>query len=551
MMICKIKNFLYKACNDRKLVLTITFLFIVAATVYHYSLRLGFIPNGEDMNYPCSVYRSLKYTGEYHVSNLYSIIALFTVKAYGATYTSMRVIFTICYLILLLFMIPLVFKKDDTERNYLFILPLFALFMVFLRPVGGFDSWGQLGGDDLIIQWGYDYHYEPRIIAMLSLILLQSTIKNQKSTWLKFVFAGSILYGLHLKDLTYLVMFVAPLIIVYLLKWMKNEKNSNALVWLVVVGAGGILLSRILPGDILTKLWSKNPTGQYGYIYGGTNWSDITGFPTRFFQYIRLILQFFNVRLGKIPLISAYTVVYMVKVGLIVLGYVHIFRIAGTTIIGNREKYGYDEIDGILAWSFILLTIVYLFTDLGGATYSIRYMSGLVSSMTLVLCRNIRNLTGIINCDRIRKIKNKKVAFAIFISIICICYAEKTWTYTATDSYVQDFEGAIGYIKSNGGGYGIGRLWVGGRIMAMTGGEIEFYRSPGDVKAWHGTDAKATYMITDFVGETSREDWLVFDNCRDYEKLCEKYTKPSSVIEYEHFSLLVWDDGISTVQTGQ
>lgn len=543
-----IKNLCKKVCGDRKVVMAITFLFIVVATVYHYSLRLGFIPNGEDLNYPCSVYKSLKYTEEYYVRDLFGIIALFAVKAYGVTYTSVRLTFTICYLILLMLMFPLVFNKDDTEKNYFFILPLFALFMVFLRPVGGFDSWGQLGGDDLIIQWGYDYHYEPRIVAMLSVLLLQFVIKNRNSTVLKVVFAGSIIYGLHLKDLTYLVMFVAPFIIVYSFKWMKNEKNGNALVWIAVVAAGAFLLSRILPGDILTKLWSKDSTGQYGYIYGGTNWSDITGFSTRFFQYIRLILQFFNVRLGKIPLISAYTVVYMVKMGLIVLGYVHIFRIAGTTITGNREKYGYDEIDGILAWSFILLTIVYLFTDLGGATYSIRYMSGLVSSMTLVLCRNIRNLTGIINCERIRKIKNKKVAFAVFISIICICYAEKTWTYTATDSYVQDFEGAIEYIKSNGGGYGIGRVWAGGRIMAMTGGEIEFYRSPEDVQAWLGKDAKATYAIADFVGKTSREDWLVFDNCRDYEKLCEKYSEPSNVIEYEHFSLLVWDDGISVCE---
>lgn len=543
-MAYRIKILLQKVCNSRKVMWGITFLFIVMAVVYHYSLRLGFIPNGEDMASPLYIYKMEKYTGQVSINNLWDIIAFFAFKMCGVTYTTVRLTFTIWYLVLLLLMLSLVFKKDEKEKNYIFILPLFALFMVFLRPVGGFDSWGQLGGDDLIIQWGYDYHYDARVTAMLCIVFLQFIAKNRESKLLKIFLACSVIYGFYLKDLTYLVMFIVPFLIVYISRWIKTEKKYNVFVWTIIMGIGFVFLSRFFPGDFFERLWSVEPTGQYGYIYGGTNWSDIIGFPQRFFQYVRLILQFFNVRLGKIPFISAYTIVYVIKIGLIILGYVHIFRIAVTTIKGNSEKYGYDEIDGILAWSFILLTIVYLFTDLGGATFSIRYMSGLVSSMTLILCRNIRNGIGIVDQEEVADIRHKKVAFVVILTFMCLCYIQKTWKFEASDSYVKDFEAAIDYIQNNGGGNGLGRVWAGGRIAAMTGGEVEFYRSYDELRSFQGEDAKVTYMIADFDNGTGNEDWLFFDNFSNYWDLCEKYSEPTQVIEYEHFKLLVWKDGI-------
>lgn len=541
-MECKIKKIIQKACSDRKVVLGITFLFVVVAVIYHYSLRLGFIPNGEDVSAPFSMYRMSKYADKVSFNNLWDILAFAVFKMCGVTYTAVRLTFTVWYLILLLLMLLLVYKKD--EKDYLFILPLFALFMVLLRPVGGFDHWGWLGGDDLIIQWGYDYHYDARVTAMLGVVLLQFILKNRKSKLLKVFLVCSIVYGFHLRDLTYFVMFIAPLLVIYIFRWIRVEKTKEMFIWVVIVGIGFVLLSRILPGDFFERLWSKEPTSQYGYIYGGTNWSDITGFPQRFFQYVKLILQFFNVRLGKLPLISAYTVVYMIKIGLIIFGYIHIFRIAVTTIKGNGEKYGYDEIDGILAWSFILLTIVYLFTDLGGATFSIRYMSGLVSSMTLILCRNIKNINGIIDQKWIANVKYKKVAFVVTLTFMCFCYVEKTWKFEASDSYVKDFEAAIDYIRNNGGGYGLGRSWAAGRVAAMTGGEIEFYGSLDDLRFVHGEDAIVTYMIVNFDSGLGKEEWLFFDNFADYWDLCEKYSEPSEVIGYEHFNLLVWEDGI-------
>lgn len=56
------------------------------------------------------------------------------------------------------------------------------------------------------------------------------------------------------------------------------------------------------------------------------------------------------------PIISFYSILFVVRIALVVSGYVIVARIVVESVKGRLEQYGNIITDEILAWTFVLLS---------------------------------------------------------------------------------------------------------------------------------------------------------------------------------------------------
>ncbi|HAU87239.1 MAG TPA: hypothetical protein DCW90_17660, partial [Lachnospiraceae bacterium] len=310
-----------------------------------------------------------------------------------------------------------------------------------------------------------------------------------------------------------------------------------------IIGIVLFVASRFLPIDMIKNLWTSEHAHVYGAIYGGTNWISTDLIGEHLLNYIELICFDYNIQLSSKPVMSFYTVVYIFKIIVVIVGYIVMIHIITKSITGQSKNYHYDCIDEIFAWSYLLLSLVFIFTEFGAMPFA-RYFTAFPSIMAIVLCRNMNVLMDVLHVEILKQVGGKRFLFCICTMAVCVCGAGKVWTYRAPNTYEDDLKAIAGYLENGDYGYAVAPYWIYSKVSAMSEGKVLVCRSVEEVKEVFGNEAKVTYIITHNDSSWDSNRFTIFENCESYEDICENYSEPTDIIRYEYLEVLVFKDGI-------
>lgn len=542
------KRVIRNIINSRIFTVAICMLFALGAAGYYYGLLLEFPPNTEEMS---PVWRM--YYSDVMAMGRIDIVAYLgtwlATKIGGMSYFAVRLSYVFFFFVIICLVLYLCLenKTGNEKHRKIYLLPLIALLCVILFPVADNPAlcWDE-GGKDLIYIYPFQYHTSARIYALLCLILIDLAMKSGKQYIRRgfYVLLGVVcLYGMGTKDLIFYILFLLPAGIV-LGKWaLYHAKYHKTAIGVISIGLICFAISRFMPIEFVRKLWTNEHADVYGAIYGGTNWISIKSIGEHLLNYIQLICFDFNIQLSNLPVISFYSVVYLFKVVIIIIGYIVMGHVVVKSIAGKSVQHGYDYIDEILAWSYLLLSLVFIFTEFGSMPF-VRYFTALPSVMTIVLCRNMDKIPDIIHIEALKRIDGKRFLLCVCTIAMCICSMGKVWTYRAPDNYEEDLKAIAAYLEDAEYGYAVAPYWIYSKISAMSNGKVLVCRSEEEVKAVFGEAAEVHYIVTHSDQSADNNIFAVYENCEDYESICAHYSEPSNIIRYNQLELLIFEDGI-------
>ena len=343
-------------------------------------------------------------------------------------------------------------------------------------------------------------------------------------------------------DMIYYVVFLGPLVIALFLRGLRDGKWKKTCVLIVFIGFILFFVSRLLPISIAERLWDDTRADVYGSVYGATNFVNMYYLETTIFNYLDVVLQIFNINLQLHPMLSFWVIVYIVKLAMLIIGYVLIFKIIRSSINGTTDKNGYDLIDEIAAWGYVMLSCIFIFSDIGKYTSNMRYMTQLVPLMTIIICRNLKLAIPTVVYEFLADIKYKKALFFVAVGMLCVCYAEPVWCYEATDSYGEDLEAIVEYMKENEIEYAWAPHWLFARLTMLSDGDIIFYQTQNEIKKKYGEDEQIKCIITSIDYENVANEFNNIVGVESYDELCEKYGAPSKILELDNINLYVYDE---------
>lgn len=514
---------------------------VVLGGIYYFCILHSFVPNAEDLATTQQWYLVLKHTQSYRHSNIvFDMVSCLSVLIGGMSYFSIRLEFTLLYAMVLGLSLYLSAQGKKGEERW-FLLPLWGFFMILIHTVKDGSKFTMVYDDmDLIRQFPYNYHIIPLIFALISLIVLQCYLgTNEKKK--KSIGGGLgiilVIYALLFTDLIYYIIFILPFVIVLALRGLYNDKTRKYMLPLLATFVGMMLLTRILPGDLFERLWSSATLGtSYGAIYGGSDWLNLDNLFLHVTNYIKTIMLLFNIDLSARPLISFYSVLYVVRIALVIIGYFIVARIIACSVKGKAKQNGYVMIDEVLAWGFVMLSCAFIFTRNALYRDLIRYYAAFVPILTILLCRHIGGFMRK-SLPVLETMKQKKFYFAGIMGALCICQIEPVWLYQVEDGYQEDCEAAIAYLREWGAetdGYAVAPYWLYARLSAMTDGEIIFYDSEKTVKQLYGEDAVIKYMVVGWDDRGLLTHGLNHIAYGSYEEMCEKYKAPLRAVDLNY-----------------
>lgn len=523
-------------------------IFVVLASFYHYSLLCEFPPNGEEIQTILSMFSHLNLgTGWIHREFLFDFLAFLATEIGGISYFATRLFFTFFYVILIGGTTFLCVKSKEGQESRLYFLPLIGLMAVALFPLADNpDVFSYTGSKGMLYLWSFNYHYPARIYSIICLILIGFSIQcseRKKRVVYSVILIMVCIYAMKTTDLVFYIMFMAPAIIVFMLHILQGDKSKKYGIYMILGGMGVLFLCRFLPVDFVRAWWTKESADVYGAIYGATNWSTVKSIGERLLSYVELICLSFNIQLPGAPVISFYTVVYVLKIVILTLGYFIMFHIIKCSFQAKCKECHYDFIDEILAWSYLLMSCVFIFTEFGHVGYA-RYFPGLTTVMTILLCRNLEGFPRIIEVKWLQELRNKKVLFFVCTFVLCACAMGKVWTYHAPNEYDDELKAIIAYVEESDLGYAVANYWMFPRATALSEGRVMVYQTEEKVKEVYGNDAKVTYIITHNDNSSDNNGFLYYDYCETYEEMCEYYSTPTDIIRYDKLMLVIYKDGI-------
>lgn len=540
-----------KIIDSKIFVLAVCALFIIFAGMYYYGLQCEYPPEPEDVMAISRMFLYLTLGVDYHFTEiLYDACVYIATNIGGMSYFATRLHFVLLYALLMCGTLFLCLRSKKEKKVKLYLLPLIALFHIAFFPVAEYPELFQFpNGVELIYIWPFHYHYMARIYVVICLSLffvcMQCKRRNKKIVY-GIIFMLVCLYAAKCTDLIFYIMFLAPAAIVLFLHVFQQTKFRKYVFVLFGIGMGVMGICKVLPFSFYDKLWTKERTGVYGSIYGATNWISVDSLIEHLLGYIKLNFLNFNIQLPELPVISLYTVVSIFKILILLFGYIIVFHIIicslKNSIKNINNYYGYDYIDEILAWSYLLLSSVYIFTEIGTIQFS-RYFPGLTTVMTILLCRNIEIFSRFVGIEFFEGIKYKKALVCGCMSVLFICSIGKVWDYRVPNAYEDELWAMKEYIESTQYGYALAPFWISPQIGALSDGKIMVYQTKEEIYNIYGDEAKISYIITSNEDNTEIRGNF-YEHCNSYDEICEYYSEPTKIICYDKLQLVVFENGI-------
>ena len=507
---------------------------VIAGGVYFYGILHAFVPNSEDLWTTQQWYLILTGQAVYvHHNVIYDLVSCLSVVIGGLSYFSNRLEFTLLYMIVWGLSLYLCVSRTKGQKRW-FLLLLWIFFGLMIHTVQDGSDFGKVyGSTDLVWQFPYCYHITEVIFSLICLIIIQFYLNastSKKKIVLLCIGLGIGVYALRFTDLVFYVVFALPCLIVLLIHGIYHHKTRKYALPFFLICAGMMLLTKILPGQLSSALWTtQGVRNVYETVYGATNWLDLDVIFSHITNYIKLVVLLFNIDLSNRPILSMHSVLFVIRIVFVITGYAIAVKTVVYSIRGKMKQHGGTLVDEILAWSVIIVSCSFLFTKNGENLGSLRYYSSLVPIMIILLCRNLEKI-AVRMMPVLTDIKHKKIYLCGIFGILCICQAEPVWQHQTSDSYLEDCEQVIAYLEQRGAlddGYVLAPYWLCHRLSAMTGGEILFFFDETQIRNIYGKDADIRFVIIDW-GEEGKETVLALEygdvmrGSSNYEEWCEQ-----------------------------
>lgn len=535
-------EYIKKASRNRIIAVVIFILVAIFSSIYYYALHLGVAPSGETSN-AIYMWAIADYTGKPYPNlsgYLMHIFDYLIYKSVGLNYLAVRLTTVLPHAITLFGCLYVCFfskKNNRLSYNYL-MLPVFVLLAVLVAP------WGENGYGvitEVITVFPTDNHDSSVMMSFLSIMILFIIINSNFRNWKKvskiIMLVGAalfILYGTLKTDVYYLVLFVIPLCISFMLRMFINIKFRKRIIYFLIIAIFMLVALRFLGGSLASFLWYKDEVGIYtGRFYGDIGWISIDNIFDNIEKYIQMILYMFNANFSNKALFSGWSIIYITRIVLAFAGLVIAIKIVVKSF--KNEKTNYDIVDEVCAWGTVILSLLFIFGTMSDNVCSYRYGYPIIFFITIILCRNlcsaIKNSRIFANIST-GKIHVDKAVFFIFISLVCIGSFRNGFNMSDEDIYETEEREIINYLENNAPNSNVvGGGWLAPKMSAMTEGKYMFFSYESDVKNYLGEDAEVDYIIVvkngDDFGTTLYE----------YDLLMEKYGSLVEEINLEKLSL--------------
>lgn len=528
---------LVKKRQDKIVYFIALFLVSIAFSFYYYGIQKGFTPNSESLASIWVAYHNVC-LGEQLGNSIWTKLCEVAVLFFGLSYKSLRVVNTFMYFMITIFALDLAIRNRKWEIKW-YALPIYMLFMVMMHH-GNSIYYGQLTGQ--VYQYPFDQHMLANFSSIFCLWMVYRIDTKSKYRLLQYMLLAIIIIGCMLEtDLLFCVTFVAPLLIVLLCKYIRENKIIVATISIIFIGVAVCrFLAQYFPGFSVLFVESTERYSS-GYIYGATNFEEISNLLNNFLNYFGGLSGLFNFDFSGTSVINLNLIIYSVRV--ILVGIVFYYVCKNTKrIASTREVENVPE--AIIALGIVILSFFFIFTNHGNNIIQMRYLDMLLPYGTILLCWHTEDFAKTFNLPCL---SNKKIFFGL--SLLCIIAShDYSWgKEKVADEWDKEYQYIAELVEEKGLHQGIAGLWTFASISAVSDGKhiLNMATYNYSTKSLEMANQLKTQYFYDYI--LLGKDGLNAMNC-DIGLIEESYGKYDEIIETEKYYLITYKNGIKQGQ---
>ena len=409
-----------------------------------------------------------------------------------------------------------------------------------MMNLGGANTSGWVTGQ--IYHYPFNYHMDANLFVVISAWIVYR-IQPVKIEIRKYCYLGLVVLSFlaFLKsDLIYAIAFVAPLTIVTILSFMKKNLVPKIPVILMVT-LGGIIVLRLMCLIVpqLSMLFATE-TSKYSFstnMYGMSNWTSIGVWGSQLQIYLTIIANLFNFNFAQISVINLDIVVYTLRLLLVIYMFYNIIR----NVVRIFSKKESNDAETLISLGFVLLSIVFICSEVCENTYSGRYLGSLLILGTVVLCWNIDKIYARLLDSRM----HCKIGwtFMLLCLMVAASYQHEWGCHKANDLWDDSHEQAVEIAEERGLTDGLASIFIAYDIgavsdMAVNCVAASYGENNGFVLGVNKGDSIYQFVIVENgKGVGGSDGW---NSIVTPEQLLQAYGEPDEIVELPCYDMWIY-----------
>ncbi len=550
-MINKIKPKLDSILNNKPFfILTKVFLCLctaIAGGAYNFYLQKKYYPSAEQIIGVLQFLTKDTPLTIFGLNSLYNIWARIGYFCFGLTPNAVRLNFTGMYFTALLLLSIIILRRAKTYFHAIISTLMIIFFSVLLHPVGGTSEFGIIS--PMIVNLLYNDHLPPLVFGMLSYLLLDIYTDSTNKYIKRLIILLQVLTFIYMArrfDLIYMTMFVVPLITVFVTESIKDRRSRGRTLICLSILLMFICMTRFIPSIRQSFFWATEEAAVYGSAFhGATSWMRIGDTFNHLSNYISSLLLYFNIDFGLHPLVAGYSVIFAIRLSLLLFGICVAIKIFIKSLMGTTDTDRYNKTDIVLSWSFVLQSLLYIFTTY--ADYEqFRYFWNVVFLITIIICRECYySIQKIAKSSDIQyAVEKYSLAICIILFTLNLCYAG-----AGAETYEEDYEDELievcEYFKENAEPtndntvVGLAAYWFAPRLSMETGLVFTSYNMDSCYNPKNNSNIK--YIVTNPDPSDAPGDVLRIGGRLSDEDIREIYGEPNKVVKFHYINVYFYN----------
>lgn len=358
--------------------------------------------------------------------------------------------------------------------------------------------------------------------------LLKGQGKQKSSEILVFIF---LTLGC-MSDSVIMIWGSLPLII-YFCFWMANHrrdssgfKNHLAMVLLTI---GSLVF-----GFLLNKIYFRIGGAVENSFLSNRSFEPMENWGNKFIIWLRSLLLIFDADFGGQAALSVRTAAYLINTLILILG----ISVTIYTVLRMIKGKETDVISATLSVGFILLSLLFILTDIAIDENSSRYMATCLYALPVLIVRNRKWLLS--------GVKQKKAVAVISMLLAAVSFAYRGWLILSERSIASSIPQAraAAYLEEIGAEDGYASFWNASSITVLSEGKVS-------VSAIIEND-----QHYDRFNWFCKEEWyqgeshFIITSENDprgitYENTLAIMGQPSEILEFDPYRILVYTEDLS------
>lgn len=377
-------------------------------SIYYYGISKGVLPCHEELYPICQADWSMNQGYKMTIKNIYYIVCELVVYLCGIRYGSIRLVWSIFYFLISLFVLDLSIR-DNQWKCRMYVIPLYMILMVFMHLSGRYLSeyYGKLSQFD---QYPFNNHIQTTLASVIFLWIYDrvngSRLKSKYKTSSFLVILIMLIGCYYIAGGPDTLLFAAQTIVPFFLlmgrKYIRDNGSRNKALILILLGAGVINLFIGFNNKSVEELM---------YLYHVRDIVDIKELFNQVLAYIACISGVFNFDMWA-KFIDVGIFVNVIRIILVVFIYRLVYKNIKNYFMQNDFS---ASIDSIICWGITIVSIFFIFTRLGYWDRA-RYLNVFLPYGTILLCRNIESFLKFV------KIPSVKTYLVIDMLVIFLSY---------------------------------------------------------------------------------------------------------------------------------